>query len=161
LEPVFRELLARGYEFVVKLVGARNLDTLDLGPVPLIRRLWNVANEMAELQSFDVGIMPLKDSPWDRGKCGFKVLQYMAVGVPSVASPIGANAEIIVDGKNGFLAGSQEEWVEKLALLIKDRGLRRQLGARGRATVEEQYSVQAIAPDLVRVIREVGDPLVT
>jgi len=157
LDSVFRELHARGHEFLLKLVGAKNLDTLDFGPVPTVRRLWNVADEMAELQSFDIGIMPLKDTPWDRGKCGFKILQYMAVGVPAVASPVGASEEIIVDGENGYLASSPEDWIDKLALLIEDQDLRRQVGARGRTTVEERYSVQVVAPELLRVLQMVGD----
>lgn len=157
LDGVFRELYARGHKFILKLVGANNLDTLDFGPVPTIKRRWNVASEIDELQSFDIGVMPLQATAWDRGKCGFKILQYMAVGVPAVASAVGANAEIICDGQNGFLAASYKQWIEKLILLIKNPDLRRQLGLQGRATIEERYSVKAVAPELVRVIQMVAD----
>jgi glycosyltransferase involved in cell wall biosynthesis len=91
----------------------------------------------------DIGIMPLADNEWSKGKCGFKLIQYGALGIPSVTSPVGVNTDIIQDGVNGYLASTDEEWVEKLSLLIKNEDLRKQLGKAGRKTVEDQYSVEA------------------
>ena len=87
--------------------------------------------------------MPLPDNEWTRGKCGFKALQYMAMEIPVVASPIGVNTEIIQDGVNGFLASTEEEWIEKITLLIDDPILRQKLGKAGRQTIIEKYSVKA------------------
>ncbi len=104
---------------------------------------WNKETEIADLQTIDIGVMPLEVDDWAKGKCGFKALQFMALGKPVVASPVGANTQIIHDGVNGFLASSEKEWVKKLSLLIKNPELRRKLGKEGRKTVIEQYSVEA------------------
>lgn len=104
---------------------------------------WKKEDELKELGEIDIGIMPLPDSEWAKGKCGLKGLQYMALGIPTVMSPVGVNSEIIVDGENGFLADSDEEWVTKLSLLIDSFELRKKLGDAGTKTVEEKYSVHA------------------
>lgn len=104
---------------------------------------WSKENEVKDLMDIDIGIMPLPDNKWAKGKCGFKGLQYMALGIPSVMSPVGVNTEIIDDGKNGFLADTQNEWVEKLSLLIESEELRNKLGEQGRITVENNFSVNA------------------
>jgi glycosyltransferase involved in cell wall biosynthesis len=104
---------------------------------------WNKETEIEDLAQFDIGIMPLPDDEWTRGKCGFKGLQYMALEIPTVMSPVGVNTEIIQDGENGFLAASEEEWIEKLSLLIESPELREKLGKAGRKTVVEKYSVEA------------------
>ncbi len=101
---------------------------------------WQRHTEIEDLQAIDIGIMPLPDDEWARGKCGFKGLQYMALEIPAVMSPVGVNTRIITDGVNGFIAGSWQEWYQKLCLLIESASLRRQLGARGRQTVMESYS---------------------
>jgi glycosyltransferase involved in cell wall biosynthesis len=87
--------------------------------------------------------MPLPDNDWARGKCGFKGLQYMALCIPAVLSPIGVNKEIIEDGRNGILAENEDEWVNKLSRLIEDPELRKQIGTSGRQTVAERYSYDA------------------
>ena len=92
---------------------------------------------------FDIGIMPLPDDEWTRGKCGMKGLQYMAAGIPTVMSPVGLNKEIIQDCENGFLASSKQEWVEKLGRLIESVDLRKKFSINGRETVESKYSVEA------------------
>jgi len=102
---------------------------------------WRRETELDDLRAMDIGLMPLPDDEWARGKCGLKGLQYMALGIPAVMSPVGVNTEIIEDGVNGFLAGTEEEWVEKLSRLVEDPALREQLGAAGRKTVVERYSV--------------------
>lgn len=144
------EQLADRHPFTLKVVGARL--TVPPDGVQVEQRGWNIQSEVAEFQSCDIGIYPLWDDTWARGKCGFKAIQFMAVGVPVVASPVGVNTEIIQDGVNGFLAGTEEEWVEKLALLLKDPELRVRIGLAGRKTVEENYSLQTTAPRVVDLV---------
>ncbi len=116
---------------------------------------WSLDTELTEMSEFDIGIMPLPDNEWTRGKCGLKVLQYMAMGMPCAASPVGVNTGIIQDGINGFLAKDEKEWVEKLSLLIENPELRQRLGMAGRKTVEERYSVKDWAPVYLKIIKEV------
>lgn len=104
---------------------------------------WNASSEAEDLAELDIGLMPLPDNEWTRGKCAMKGLQYMALEIPTIMSPVGVNADIIQDGENGFLASSTEEWVEKLSLLIEDPDLRRKIGKAGRKTVEKDFSVDA------------------
>ena len=118
---------------------------------------WSLDTELVEMAEFDIGIMPLPDDEWAKGKCGLKVLQYMAMEIPCVASPVGVNTEIIQDGVNGFLAKDEKEWVEKLTLLIENPELRERLGKAGRKTVEEKYSVKVWAPKYVEILRKVGE----
>ena len=107
----------------------------------------------------DIGVYPLPDEEWVLGKSGLKALQYMGVGVPVVASRIGAACEFIRDGENGRLVGSTEEWVDALAGLAADPALRARMGAAGRATVEARYSVRGTAPVYLRVIDSIlGSP---
>lgn len=113
-------------------------------------RKWNESTEVKDIQSFDVGVMPLTDSLWERGKCGFKLIQYMACGKPVIASPIGVNVEIVKHGENGFLASNQKEWIKYFEILRNDRELRKQMGIAGRKLVEEKYSLQVSAPKLIQ-----------
>jgi len=111
---------------------------------------WSLEKEIQDLSEIDIGIMPLPDDEWSKGKCGFKGLQYMSLEIATIMSPIGVNTEIIKDGENGFLASTEEEWVEKLSLLIEDESLRLTLGKKGRQTVEERYSVNALKNQYVQ-----------
>jgi|APLak6261662433_1056034.scaffolds.fasta_scaffold00086_14 glycosyltransferase involved in cell wall biosynthesis len=104
---------------------------------------WSKENEIADLAQFDIGIMPLPNDEWAKGKCGFKGLQYMSLGIPTVMSPVGVNTEIIQDGKNGFLANNESEWIDKLSKLIESKALCKELGLAGRHTIIEKYSVEA------------------
>jgi glycosyltransferase involved in cell wall biosynthesis len=104
------------------------------------------------LQDIDIGVMPLPDTPWERGKCGYKLIQYMACGKPVVASPVGVNSEIVRHGESGFLAETDAEWEEALTMLAADPGLRQRMGAAGRRRVEEEYSLQVQAPRLIELI---------
>ena len=104
---------------------------------------WNKEDEIKELSSFDIGIMPLPNDEWSSGKCGLKGLQYMALSIPTVMSPVGVNNEIIKDGENGVLADTKEEWVERISLLIDSRELREKMGAAARKTVVEKYSTES------------------
>ncbi len=117
---------------------------------------WNRDTEVSDLHAIDIGIMPLPDDEWANGKCALKGLQYMALEIPTVMSPIGVNKEIIQDGENGFLAGSEEEWVEKISKLIDSPQLRKSMGERGRKTVVDGYSVEVNSAFYLRYFKEVS-----
>jgi glycosyltransferase involved in cell wall biosynthesis len=113
---------------------------------------WSEDSEVANIQSCDVGIMPLPDEPFARGKCGYKLIQYMAAGLPVVASPVGANTRIVEQGKTGFLACSQKEWGQALVTLYKDAGLRKNMGSAGRQKVEKEFTLQVTVPRLLDIL---------
>jgi len=119
-------------------------------------RRWSESSEVDEIRQLDVGVMPLVDQPFERGKCGYKLIQYMACGLPVVASPVGVNVEIVQHGVNGFLASSDDEWIQAIATLKSDADLRARMGAAGRATVERKYCLQVTAPRLVELLRGVA-----
>jgi glycosyltransferase involved in cell wall biosynthesis len=135
----------------VTLIGS---GPVSLDSLPTDLRPWSESTEVAELQRFDVGIMPLPDEPWERGKCGYKLIQYMACGRPVVASPVGMSTQIVEHGVNGFLASTQSEWIAALRAL-RDVRLRAQMGAAGRAKVERGYCVQVTAPRLSSLLSSV------
>lgn len=114
---------------------------------------WSEETEVKSIQAFDIGIMPLVDSPWERGKCGYKLIQYMACGIPVVASPVGVNRQIVEYGVNGFLAKDSQDWEQALRRLLDDSDLRRRMGIKGRERVEDWYSLQVQAPRLEELIR--------
>lgn len=116
---------------------------------------WRSETEIDDLQKIDIGLMPLPDEDWSRGKCGLKALQYMALGIPTICSPVGVNSTIIDDGTNGFLAGPAAQWIEKLKLLLHSTELRRELGNAGRRTVEDSYSAISQVPRVLEVFRSV------
>lgn len=116
---------------------------------------WQLETEQANLASFDIGIMPLWDSLWTRGKCGYKILQYMGVGTAVVASDVGVNNEIIVSGENGYLARTEDDWVEAIRSLVQNAEQRRTFGLRGRQLVESRYSLEAFTHGYVKLLREV------
>jgi glycosyltransferase involved in cell wall biosynthesis len=118
-------------------------------------RAWSAASEVRDLWDMDVGIMPLPDEPWARGKCGMKAIQYMGIGIPAVVSPVGANREIVQDGVTGLHAASREDWVEKLDLLLGDAALRARLGRAARDSVRALYSAEAQAPRVAEILRQV------
>ncbi len=152
LEPVLEKLKDRfANRLVFKLVGSSNYSNkkLEIKEIP-----WSLNDEKNHLASFDIGIMPLPDNAWTRGKCGFKGLLCMAMGIPVVMSPVGVNREIIRDGQNGFLADDPEAWEEKLSLLINDPELRKRLGEAGRLTVEKYYSTNVWSSAFIRVLNQ-------
>ncbi len=106
---------------------------------------WSASSEVSDLRGFDIGIMPLPDTEWAKGKCAMKLLQYMGVGVPSIGSALGGNLEVIRDGENGFLALTADEWLEKTLRIARDPNLARRLGDAGRQTVVERYSAEVCA----------------
>jgi glycosyltransferase involved in cell wall biosynthesis len=119
-------------------------------PVP-----WSEESEVAQLRRIDIGIMPLEDTPWERGKCGYKLIQYMALGLPVVASPVGVNRQIVRHGENGFLASAPAEWRDALEKLATDPALRRSFGAAGRSDIEDRYALSVQAPHLAELIEAV------
>lgn len=146
LEPVLEELVRRGRRVSLNLVGA---GTYESAHVAVRSVPWDLETEVAALASFDVGLMPLTDDPWARGKGGYKILQYMAMGIPTVASPVGINAEMLRHGKTGFLAGNVDAWIQALDTLILDRGLRLAVGEAARADALARYSLEHYAPSFV------------
>lgn len=104
---------------------------------------WNAHDEVERLDEIDIGIMPLPDDQWSKGKCGFKGLQYMAMKIPAIMSPVGVNTEIIEHGVNGFLASTPEEWKKIISTLIDNANLRKEIGLKGRQTICEKYSINA------------------
>jgi glycosyltransferase involved in cell wall biosynthesis len=112
---------------------------------------WTEDTEISRIARFDVGVMPLHDTPWERGKCAYKLLQVMAAGKPVIASPVGANRHVVRHGVNGFLADTAEEWTQALHQLA-DPALRQRMGEEARRTVEEQYSAAVVTPRLAEIL---------
>ncbi len=142
---------AAGIERALKRTGARFLAISDRPPPESLAALnaeyvrWRPETEVRDLARIDIGVMPLPDSPYERGKCAFKLLQYMALARPGLASPIGANADVVTDGVDGFLPDSDEAWDAQLTRLIEDPALRQEVGVRARARVEAAYSLDVVA----------------
>ncbi len=154
LRPI-AEALARVAEerpIIVRMIGG----VFPLPGVPVEHRAWSLEREVDDLTDLDIGLMPMEDEPWARGKCGFKIIQYFGAGLPAVASPYGVNTDLVIDGETGFAPKSQAQWIESLLELIDDVELRRRMGSRGRELVESSYSLRFTAPTFVRVIEEAG-----
>lgn len=141
LIPVLKKIKLKYADKVeITIISNKKPSHLDL-PIQFLK--WTKESEIADLVRFDIGIMPLPEDDWSKGKCGFKGLQYMALEIPTIMSPVGVNTEIIHDGINGFLASSEDEWIQKLSKLIESKELREKTGLEGRKTVIEKYSVEA------------------
>lgn len=134
----------------VSLIGS---GPVEISSVAVNIMPWNEEEEAQQIASFDIGIMPLPDEPWERGKCGYKLIQYMAAAVPTVGSPVGVNAEVIQHGETGYLARTEEEWTEYLRRLVLDTELRRRFGAKGRLRAEERYSAAVMAQRLASILK--------
>jgi glycosyltransferase involved in cell wall biosynthesis len=151
IAPVLNNLDKR-YNIIIVAVGP-NPEQLNSLPIEIHR--WSEDTEVQEIQKFDIGIMPLPDEPFERGKCGYKIIQYMACGKPVVASPVGVNNKIIQHEVNGYLASTMEEWEKYLSVLFDDSNLRMRMGLAGRKLVESEYSLQVAAPILSEYLRSV------
>ncbi len=151
LKPILARLAER-YEFSFKIVGSTR--SFSVPRVDIVQEAWTLAKDVSCFQELDIGVYPLPEEPWVLGKTGFKTVQYMSVGVACVVSNIGRNREIVQDGVNGFLAATEDEWVDKLGRLISNPELRERLGQAGRRTVEEQFSLEVNAPKLLSTLRE-------
>lgn len=147
--PVLRSLLERS-ALELRVVSDRKPV---LPGVPHQWRPWSRESETAELAGFDIGIMPMPDDEWSRGKCAMKALQYMGMGIPTVCSDVGANRDVIEHGRNGFLAATPEEWTASVDALAGDPALRRRLGDAGRQTVEARFSMRGAAARFADVVR--------
>jgi glycosyltransferase involved in cell wall biosynthesis len=147
------EKLGKLRKFEMRVMGTENFS---FGGVPTIAETWKSEREVAFLHHCDIGIMPLPEDPWVKLRSHLKVRQFMAVGVPCVASPVGIIGELIQDGVNGFLANTEQEWIEKLSKLIDEPELRKQMGERARATIAEKYSGHVWAQTVAQILREVA-----
>lgn len=149
LRPVF-EQLALKYDIVLHIVGTKE----SLG-LPNIEKhiAWSEDTEVASILTFDVGIMPLNDTPWEKGKCSYKLIQYMGCGLPVIASPVGMNLEVVKEGKNGFLANNNEKWYHSIEILLKEYLLSATLGHYGRYIVEKNYSLKKNKLKLLEAIK--------
>jgi len=120
-------------------------------------REWSESTEIEDIESFDIGIMPLEESPWERGKCGLKLIQYMACGKPVVTSPIGANTKIVKDKINGLHANSDDAWCEALLTICDNIELAREFGSAGRSRVKKRYCLDVTSPILISIIRSLSN----
>ncbi len=144
------QTLAAKQRFKLRVIGGGHID---LPSVDVEYVAWSEATEADSIRLCDVGVMPLLDSPWERGKCGYKLIQYMASGLPVVASNVGVNPEIVQHGENGFLANKGNEWVALLDRLLKDASLRAHMGLSGRQQVERAYCTQHTGPRMTELLR--------
>lgn len=154
LTSVFKEILEGNLNVVLKIIGS---EFSELSHPRIMNKAWSLEEEIADLSTFDIGIMPMPDNGWTKGKCGFKAIQYMAMGIPAVCQAVGANKEIITSGRDGFLVSTAKEWLDALDLLINDKGLRSQIGLAARNTVVQRYSLGGKAPELVRLLKDVAE----
>ncbi|MDR6534872.1 glycosyltransferase family 4 protein [Variovorax soli] len=140
--------LASRCAYTMRVIGSTvNLPGVSVECVP-----WTEATEANAIAECDIGVMPLVDSPWEKGKCGYKLIQYMACGLPVVASPVGMNSTLVREGENGYLAASPQEWTSALGRMIEDAGARRTMGVAGRRRVESEYCLQRTAPLLCTLL---------
>lgn len=151
LISVFR-LLHENFTVRVVAIGAKNCAEFD----DLIEVLpWSEDTEATLLSQIDIGIMPLPDEPFERGKCAYKLIQYMAVSKPIVASPVGENVNVVRPGVNGFLATLESEWLSALSKLCNDAALRERFGQAGRDIADQMYSLSVTAPRLLGLFHSV------
>lgn len=145
---VLNELIDK-YNCKVQIVGAKS--NLELSKnIEFIT--WTEATEVSSIKKFDIGIMPLDNTPWELGKCSYKLIQYMGCGIPVVASPVGMNNEVVEDTINGFLASSAKEWQQAIEQLIMDESLRKKMGYAGRKKVESMYNLQLQSEFLISIL---------
>lgn len=153
IRPALEEIGQRFHSVRLHVVGASDFS---LQYMPVEAKAWSLDGEVDELRRFDIGIMPMPDDVWTRGKGGYKLLQYMAVGLPVITSPVGINAQIVQDGIEGFWATEMDEWVERIADLVGDEALRRKMGTLGREKMEDHYALMKAQERLVGLLGEVA-----
>lgn len=150
--PVLQDVAGR-LGATIRIVGAGDVSA---GYEHVEFKPWSHATEISDVQAMDIGIMPLPDEPWTRGKSGYKLIQYMACGLPVVASPVGVNSEIVKDGENGFLAPVPEDWANSIEKLAANPALREKMGKSGRAHVEQKFSLQETISKFENLLRSVA-----
>ncbi len=148
------QAVAAQHPFVLRIIGGGKID---LPGVQVEAMTWSEATEAENIRECAVGVMPLLDSPWERGKCGYKLIQYMACGLPVVASSVGVNPEIVKCGENGFIATNTSEWIAALRRLLRDVSLCKDMGESGQRRVEQTFCIQQTAPVVVKFLRAVAD----
>jgi glycosyltransferase involved in cell wall biosynthesis len=153
IQSALRRLASQFEGFTLRVISDQRLE---LDGVPVENEQWQLDREQANLSSFTIGIMPLTDTLWTRGKCGYKILQYMAAGIPVVASAVGANCDIVNHGEDGFLARNSDEWVQFISTLFKDSHMRKTFAERGRELVEKKYSLDQFAAAYIELMRKVA-----
>src|SRR5215213_6152115 len=144
--------LAERELFRLRVIGT---PAYECPPIDVEAMPWRADTELKDLGGIDIGVMPLPDDKWSKGKCGLKALQFMALGIPTVCSPVGVNTDIIQDDRNGFIAATEDEWVDKLSRLLRSHELRQRLGQAGRATIEEKYSAITQTPRVYEIFQSV------
>jgi len=150
IKDVLKEV-SKEKDIRINLIGAPKIN---IKGVNINHIKWDENNEVEEISKFDVGIMPLPDNPWERGKCGFKLIQYSSCNLPVIGSPVGVNKDIIINGVNGFQANSTDEWIRYIRLLKHDRKLLLNMGINGRKFVEEKYALQKNVVKLTNYFEE-------
>jgi glycosyltransferase involved in cell wall biosynthesis len=151
LEDVFASLSSRHPQLVLYVIsdhfdGIKGIKTVNLP--------WKIETEFADIAKGDIGLMPLYDNEWCRGKCGFKIIQYMACGIPTVASAVGFNKELITDGENGFLARSDKDWIEKISALLSDPSMYEKMSNRSREIFEKKHTLEGHAEKIAGFLGE-------
>ena len=163
LKPVFEELMKRNFNFEFVLIGAaKNQDVYNLFNsieglnISYVDQLdWSNPKNVIELiQNFDIGLMPLEDSEWNKGKCAFKAVEYMACGIPVIISNVGENKFLVKSGIDGFIVNNTSQWVDTILYLAKEEGKRIEIGLRGRGNIEKQYSYQENIPKLISFLNK-------
>ncbi len=147
LIPIIKELELK-YDFTFTIISNQPPD-FKFNSLRFVQ--WNKSTEIEDLSKIQIGVMPLTDNDWAKGKCGFKALQYMALKIPSIISPVGVNKTIVNNGKNGYLCSSSSEWKKRLEELICSKELRIQIGEKGQLTVKEHFSVEAQSDNYIKL----------
>jgi len=148
LIPIF-EKLSLEFEFVFRVISNEE-PAMCYDNLQFIK--WNKSTEIEDLLKFDIGVMPLSDDKWAKGKCGFKILQYMSLGIPAIASPVGMNSEIIDQGVNGFLCSSEDEWYKSLQFLLSDKINRINIRAAAIKKIQDNYSVKSNSMNFLSIL---------
>lgn len=152
LEPVLQQIYTKyGAKIKIKVIGAPQVAL----SFPVVFTEWKEETEVQELAEFDIGVMPLDESDWNKGKCGLKGLLYMSMGIPAVLSPVGVSQEIVSDGMDGFLAKDENDWFRILCELIESKSLRDEIGQKGRTKVVERYSLNSQKNELLKILATV------
>ena len=149
IRPALEDIGAQYPNVKLKIIADEFLQFRNIEVEPVD---WSLEEEVAQLRSLDIGIMPLTDDPWSRGKCGFKLLQYMGVGIATVCHPVGLNKEIVVHGETGYWADNNEDWLQALKLLIENPSLREKMGEKGRQRLEQCFDLAGNAKTIIELL---------